>query len=108
MMAAHDESPASSRTLGRAAGATRLLIVSNRLPVTVHRKGSIVELHDSVGGLATGLRGPHAESNGWWIGWPGDLASLDAAQREKIDNQLGNARTVPIAMSASEVELFYE
>ena len=47
---------------GRDVASPRLLIVSNRLPVTVKRRGSIIELHDSVGGLATGLRGPHGRS----------------------------------------------
>ena len=87
---------------------SRLLIVSNRLPMTVHRTGSIVELHDSVGGLATGLRGPHALSNGWWVGWPGDLTHLTEDERANIDRRLAEARTVPVAMSPGEVEVFYE
>src|SRR4051812_49816146 len=67
VIAGHDSSPTGGRLKeADAVSENRLLIVSNRLPVTVHRKGSIVELHDSVGGLATGLRGPHAHSNGWW------------------------------------------
>ena len=28
------------------------------------------------GGLATGLRGPHERSGGFWIGWPGDQDAL--------------------------------
>jgi trehalose 6-phosphate synthase/phosphatase len=87
---------------------SRLLIVSNRLPTTVRRRGSIVELHDSVGGLATGLRGPHARSDGWWIGWPGDLESLDEAERTEVDRQLHAARAVPVELSESEREQFYE
>jgi trehalose 6-phosphate synthase/phosphatase len=88
--------------------AGRLLIVSNRLPITVQRKGSIVELHESVGGLATGLRGPHSQSNGWWIGWPGNLTSLNEQQRSVVGDRLAEARTVPIEMSAEEIEIFYE
>ena len=37
----------------------------------------------STGGLATGLRGPHEQSGGLWIGWPGDVARMtDAAAPE--------------------------
>src|SRR5690349_2608034 len=88
---------------------SRLLIVSNRLPITVRRRGSIVELHDSVGGLATGLRGPHEKSDGWWIGWPGsDLESLGDLERASVDRQLLAARAVPVELTESEREEFYE
>ena len=42
----------------------RLLIVSNRLPVTVKAELGEVRVVPSAGGLATGLRGPHERSNG--------------------------------------------
>ena len=87
---------------------SRLIIVSNRLPVTVQRRGSIVELHDSVGGLATGLRGPHARSDGWWVGWPGDLTSLETSQRDDVARHLEAARAIPVELSAHEQEHFYE
>ena len=32
----------------------------------------------SSGGLATGLAGPHQNSNGLWIGWPGDVRRRDS------------------------------
>ena len=87
---------------------TRLLIVSNRLPLTVSRSASGIRIHGSVGGLATGLRGPHATSNGWWIGWPGDLDSLDGAQRQEAERRLRDARAIPVAISTGEAEVYYE
>ena len=38
---------------------SRLLIVSNRLPVTVSTDDGAPHVVPSAGGLATGLRGPH-------------------------------------------------
>src|SRR4051794_15920864 len=67
---------------------TRLLIVSNRLPITATFTAGQVELEMSSGGLATGLKGPHRELGGLWIGYPGDVARLDPGQRERFENAL--------------------
>jgi trehalose 6-phosphate synthase/phosphatase len=86
----------------------RLIIVSNRLPVTVRAEHGEPVVHMSVGGLATGLRAPHERSGGLWIGWPGDLSDLDAAGREKLLCQLEGLRTVPLELDQREAEVFYE
>ena len=86
----------------------RLLIVSNRLPVTVSVEAGHSVVHRSVGGLATGLRGPHEESGGLWIGWPGDLNGLDGDARREVHAQLAEMRIVPVHLSRREIEVFYE
>jgi trehalose 6-phosphate synthase/phosphatase len=86
----------------------RLIIVSNRLPVTVRAEHGEPVVHMSVGGLATGLRAPHERSNGLWIGWPGDLGDLDPRGREKVRCQLAELRTVPVELDPTEIEVFYE
>ena len=55
----------------RLAPASRILIVSNRLPATVRVDEGQVQLTPSSGGLATGLRGVHDASASTWIGWSG-------------------------------------
>ena len=50
---------------------SRLLIVSNRLPVSATLDGGEVRLSAASGGLATGLRPWHEGADGKWIGWPG-------------------------------------
>ncbi|ADO69628.1 bifunctional alpha,alpha-trehalose-phosphate synthase (UDP-forming)/trehalose-phosphatase [Stigmatella aurantiaca] len=87
---------------------SRLLLVSNRLPVTVKAEKDQVSVVRSAGGLATGLSGPHERSGGLWIGWPGDVSRLSQAQRAKVDAQLAELRCVPLYLSASEVSRFYE
>jgi trehalose 6-phosphate synthase/phosphatase len=86
----------------------RLIIVSNRLPVTVRSEHGEPAVHMSVGGLATGLRAPHERSDGLWIGWPGDLGGLDPAARDAVLRQLAALRTVPLELDAREVQIFYE
>ena len=86
----------------------RLLLVSNRLPVTVKLEGEAVSVTPSAGGLATGLSGPHQRSGGQWVGWPGDVSRLDEAQRQTLDAELQKLRCVPITLSASEVRRYYE
>ncbi len=49
----------------------RLLIVSNRLPITIQEKKGDLHIEPSVGGLATGLRSWYKSSPSIWIGWAG-------------------------------------
>jgi trehalose 6-phosphate synthase/phosphatase len=86
----------------------RLIIVSNRLPVTVRAEHGEPVVHMSVGGLATGLRPPHERSGGVWIGWPGDLSGLDPVGREQVLRQLAPLRTIPVELDAREIQVFYE
>lgn len=86
----------------------RLLLVSNRLPVTAKIEHGEVTVTRSAGGLATGLRGPHEQSGGLWIGWPGDVARMTHAQRVELERQLTDLRTVPIYLTPSEVDRYYE
>jgi trehalose 6-phosphate synthase/phosphatase len=87
---------------------SRVIIVSNRLPITVSLSGGTVQLRRSAGGLATGLSGPHERSGGLWMGYPGDLESLDGAQRAEVDRQLAERRIVPIPLGREEVRRYYE
>ncbi len=87
----------------------RLLIVSNRLPITVKRDGDgQVSVQESTGGLATGMQGPHERLGGDWIGWPGDLDGLDAAARRQVAARLSALRLVPVPLSRDEIARYYE
>lgn len=49
----------------------RLLVVSNRLPVTVADEGGRAHLFPGSGGLVTALSPILTERGGLWVGWPG-------------------------------------
>lgn len=89
-------------------GMPRVLIVSNRLPVTMRKRASGLSVERSVGGLATGLRTPHERSGGYWIGWPGDLSELDNADMFEARRQLHELRAVPVTIQQEDATVFYE
>ena len=87
----------------------RVLIVSNRLPVTVTREeGGGLRVNRSSGGLATGLSGVHARSGGLWIGWPGISEEPSAEEQQFLAQRYAELSVVPVALSADEVEQYYE
>ena len=87
---------------------SRVLIVANRLPVTVRVTETGVEAQRSAGGLATGLMRPHEQSDGLWIGWSGAPASLSAEQQARLDEELAAMRLVPVPLTDDQVTRFYE
>lgn len=63
-------SPAA--TLDASPGGARLLLVSNRLPITIRRsEAGKYEFSMSSGGLVTGLSGLSKTTTFQWYGWPG-------------------------------------
>jgi len=87
---------------------SRLVLVSNRLPVTVKVDRGQVTVGRSSGGLATGLSKPHETSGGLWIGWPGDLSRVPPKLKQEVDLRLRALRCVPLHLSHGEVERYYE
>src|SRR5204863_6583420 len=87
----------------------RVLIVSNRLPISVVRdEGGQLQVTRSAGGLATGLSGVHQGSGGLWIGWPGISGPLTPAEEGGLAARYAELGVVPVPLSAEEVERYYE
>jgi trehalose 6-phosphate synthase/phosphatase len=86
----------------------RVLIVSNRLPISVVRRDGEIQLQRSAGGLATGLAGVHARSQALWVGWPGDAGDLSPEELTGVAERCQKWRLSPVALSREEVEGFYE
>jgi trehalose 6-phosphate synthase/phosphatase len=86
----------------------RLLIVANRLPITVRTTDGQVQVQRSTGGLATGLAGPHEQSGGLWIGWSGAPEGLPPEERTRLNQQLAAMRLVPVPLTDDQVTRYYE
>jgi trehalose 6-phosphate synthase/phosphatase len=87
-------------------GYSRIMLVSNRLPVTLHVHGQEMKLEQSGGGLATGLRGGRWREGSIWIGWPGETPP--EGKRPELEHQLAELGTQPVYLTRAEQKGFYE
>lgn len=83
-----------------------LVIVSNRLPVSVKKVDGKLEYHASSGGLATAMQSIEGER--LWVGWPGIVSEqLTAKDKAEITKQLKKNNFVPVFLSQDQVDNFY-
>jgi len=85
----------------------RLIVVSNRLPVTIEREedGSY-NFKESCGGLATGMSGVKREFEMVWYGWPGIEIPLD--EEPEISQALREEHNaVPVLVNKDLAEGYY-
>ena len=87
---------------------SKLLTISNRLPVTVAKKDERLEFQPSVGGLATGLASFYESRRSAWVGWPGIAPpKINEADKKKITRRLAEKHCHPVFLSRYEVENYY-
>ncbi|KAJ3351024.1 Trehalose-6-P synthase/phosphatase complex synthase subunit [Allomyces javanicus] len=91
-------------------GGGRLLVVSNRLPVTLARDADSGDWKATMssGGLVSALSGLKRELEFTWIGWPGAVAGLTGAEQERVRQLLINEhRCVPVFLPEQIADLHY-
>jgi trehalose 6-phosphate synthase/phosphatase len=81
-----------------------VLLVSNRLPVTLSRGEAGLVAQPSSGGLATALASVHGSGDSRWIGWAGPVESTEL----ELQQALEPLRCVPVPISAAEVTSYYD
>ncbi len=87
----------------------RLVIVSNRLPITVHEDGESGrwDFKRSVGGLVTAITSVIKQKQGVWIGWPGITEEANLSRvLSRASRQLGYELR-SIALNQEELDLYY-
>jgi trehalose 6-phosphate synthase/phosphatase len=87
----------------------RLLIVSNRLPISIEKKKRGLYFHQSAGGLATGLGSFHKSYDSLWIGWPGiTWDKTNEEERRDIEAKLvSKFNCYPVFLSQNHIEKYY-
>jgi len=87
------------------AGATdqRLLVLSNRLPITLRRSHGRIRAERSAGGLVAALEPAMERRGGVWIGWPGTRVLAD----EDLALPAGAYELAPVPLRDSEVRRYY-
>ncbi len=86
---------------------SRLVIISNRLPITIQEEEGQLTYQPSAGGLATGLNSLSDEIEKIWIGWPGiDIQAEE--EKQKVRAKLKEQDLVPVFLTQEEIKLYYE
>ncbi len=85
----------------------RVIIISNRLPISVSKDNGQTVISPSSGGLATGLASYHHEQEGLWIGWPGLSPTTDKEKIALKDRLLNEYNCYPVYLSNLEIKKYY-
>jgi trehalose 6-phosphate synthase/phosphatase len=90
--------------------ATRLLVVSNRLPTVLEKKDSGWILKPGSGGLVSALAPVLSHRGGVWIGWPGLALERGGAWEALISEGFRERGydLLPVLLNEDEVKGFYE
>lgn len=94
----------------------RLLLISNRLPVTIKRENKTLSYEPSVGGLVTGIRDfleynkkntkKKSITNYLWAGWPG--ATINNSEHESVQKELlKKFNSFPVFLPEKQMDKFY-
>jgi trehalose 6-phosphate synthase/phosphatase len=91
-----------------AAPSQRLIVVSNRLPLTLQRHEGTWRTERSSGGLATALWPMLQRTDGLWIGWPGERATGDPGIVQQLERWRLEKRCLAVDLQPDVAERFYE
>ena len=87
---------------------SRLIIVSNRLPVSTSRQKGKCVYTESVGGVATGISSLTEPEERLWFGWPGLPSDrLQSEDQIHITSELNNKGCHPVFLSNKHIRDFY-
>ncbi len=88
----------------------KLIIVSNRLPVTVSKKKSKFSMQPSVGGLVTGVSSLDMSGEQVWIGWPGITLSgySTKSDSQELKDKLSEYNYRPVFLKRNDFENYYQ
>lgn len=88
---------------------SKKIFISNRLPVTVCSSDEGLEYQKSIGGLATGLKSYHEQSDSLWVGWTG-ISDEDLLENNKeivSDILLKEYKCLPVFLKEADINDYY-
>src|SRR5690242_11454956 len=86
----------------------RLVIASNRLPVTAEVVDGRVNFVPSAGGLVRAMTSILRDSGGCWVGWPGCVADNRVTNTLNFRTSAENYSLEPILLSEAEQNGYYK
>ena len=86
----------------------RLIVVANRLPISMSKKEGKISFRQSPGGLAVGLAALPESLERLWLGWPG-LSSehFKPEEREQVRQELAEQKCTPVFLSQRHIDRYY-
>lgn len=85
--------------------ARRLIIASNRLPVSIREEHGVLSLSRSNGGLATALASLFDQESSLWTGWTGIRRQLTGNELTKLEFPSG---ITPVNLTEQEIVGYYD
>ncbi|MDA3819810.1 MAG: bifunctional alpha,alpha-trehalose-phosphate synthase (UDP-forming)/trehalose-phosphatase [Candidatus Delongbacteria bacterium] len=86
----------------------RIIIVSNRLPVSLDFSGEKVDITSGIGGLATGMKSVHQDRESLWFGWPRySPRDMNKHKLEETENLLRKNKCSPVYLEKKDIDNYY-
>ena len=87
----------------------KTIIVSNRLPLQVElTDDNSINVIPSVGGLATGMKSVHRDSNGVWVGWTGLTdEEVDEDIQKAVNVAVEKEQCVGVNLTEDDIQNYY-
>jgi trehalose-6-phosphate synthase len=87
----------------------RLIVVANRLPLTLRRSNGNWTTERSAGGLVSAMKPVLQKNGGDWIGWAGNIGDHDDEERRSVLGDWARTeRCFAIDLPAEVASRFYE
>ncbi len=86
---------------------SKLIIASNRLPVTITKRKGKFKVQSSTGGLVTAVGGLKKSRGHVWIGWPGISMSASNPEAKDIRDLLKPEDYHPVFLSRHDIDDYY-
>jgi trehalose 6-phosphate synthase/phosphatase len=99
---------ASTAPVAPATAEPRLLIVSNRLPLSARWRAGRLQTVKSSGGLATGLDQVRQQESNLWIGWPGIASDGTTEGWAELERRFLQEALAPVPLSKDDIADYYD
>ncbi len=87
---------------------SKTIIISNRLPLQLRINNNKIETTPSVGGLATGMKSVHSQSDSIWIGWSGlTEEEFNLELKTQVNTALQKHQCVGVPLTENDIDGFY-
>ena len=95
------------QTLFEKIGSQRLVVISNRLPISIEKNEDKWEISPGTGGLVTALAPIMEKNRGLWIGWPGSATDIPYERLLEEYSRDHAYALKPVLITQEELEKYY-